>query len=62
MDVKKIIETGAINMSWLANELWPGNKSSKTKMSKKVNNQDGQRLTERDYEAIEDVFTKLLEK
>jgi hypothetical protein len=62
MDVKKIIESGAINMSWLSSELWPGNKSSKTKMSKKVNNQDGQRLTERDYEAIEDVFTKLLEK
>jgi hypothetical protein len=53
MNIEKILASNLINTAELARRLWPDNKNPKSKMSVKLSEKNGQRLTEKDKEYIE---------
>lgn len=60
MNIEKILDSNLINTAELARRLWPKNKNPKSKMSVKLANANGQRLTEKDREEIEAILSQLL--
>ncbi|WP_284464861.1 hypothetical protein [Chryseobacterium sp.] len=64
MDLKKFLEDNPIiNTAQLAKEMWPENKSSRSKLSNKLNENivgsGKQRVTEKDIEDAKRVLKKL---
>lgn len=66
MDLKKFLEDNPIiNTAQLAKEMWPENKSSRSKLSNKLNENivgsGKQRITDKDLEDAKRVLDKLAE-
>jgi len=66
MDLKKFLEENPIiNTAQLAKEMWPDNKSARSKLTNKLNENivgtGRQRITEKDIEEAKRVLDKLVE-
>ena len=67
MDLKKFLENNPIiNTSQLAKEMWPDNKSARSKLSNKLNENvvgtGKQRITEKDFEDAKRVLNTLADE
>ncbi len=58
MNVKRLIKSGILNPTQLAARLWPQASlaDQKARMSRKIAEKNGQRLTEKDLEHIERII------
>lgn len=67
MDLKKFLEENPIiNQAVLAREMWPTNKSARSKLANKLSENvvgtGKQRITEKDYEDAKKVLKQLAER
>lgn len=60
MNIQTILQSNLINISELARQLWPGVKKPVVKLQNKIDQRQGQRLTETDLQAIETILTALI--
>lgn len=49
MNIKKLLSSNLINKAELSKLMWPDNKDPVTRLNKKLNNKNGQRMTDNDY-------------
>lgn len=58
MNIEKLLQSGLINLAELSRRLWPhlDDVTARTKLYRKIQNQNRQRLTEKDFKAISEVL------
>lgn len=60
MDIKEfLLNTKEINLTGIAEQMWPNNKSAKTYLSKKLNGLDNRVFTQKDAELALKVLNEL---
>ncbi len=59
MDVDKIVNSPLINLAALAKLMYPGNKSPRQYLYKKIHNKERQSITYTDREKIKEIINKL---
>lgn len=58
--IKILLESGLINISALARELFPNNKTATNHLNQKIKGIAGRQLTDSDYQGIKDTLKKYL--
>lgn len=60
MNIKKILKSPLINKAELSRQMWPGNKNSHSRLSNKIGNMYGQRITPKDESKIIEIIEDLI--